>query len=63
MAADSLDKGDAWDQRDYTGRLLTDVELPWQTDTSTFPMEPEADSVGISKKMLEKYGGSSLGSV
>ena len=61
MAADSLDKGYAWDQRDYTARLLTDVELPWQTDTSTFPVEPEGDAVGTSKKLLEKYGGSTHG--
>ena len=63
MAADSLDKGYAWDQRDYTTRLLTEVELPWQTDTSTFPVKPEADPIETSKTMIKKYGESSDASV
>lgn len=56
MAADSLDKGYEWDQRNYAARLLTEVELPWQTDTTTFPVEPEADPIATSKKMIKKYG-------
>ena len=58
MASDSLEKGYEWDQRDYTARLLTEVELPWQTNTSTFPVEPEADPIATSHTMIKKYGGS-----
>ena len=58
MAADALDKGYAWDQRDYTTRLLSEVELPWQTNTSTFPIKPEADPIATSQHMIKKYGGS-----
>ena len=58
MATDALDKGYAWDQRDYSTRLLREVELPWQTDTSLFPVEPEADPIATSQKMFKKYGGS-----
>ena len=31
------------------------VELPWQTDTTTFPVEPEADPIATSKAMIKKY--------
>ena len=54
----SPEKGYEWDQRDYTARLLTEVELPWQTNTSTFPVEPEADPIATSHTMIKKYGGS-----
>jgi hypothetical protein len=52
------EKGYEWDQRDYTARLLTEVELPWQTNTSAFPVEPEADPIATSHTMIKKYGGS-----
>ena len=57
MAEESLTKGYAWEQGLYTSRLLTEVELPFQTNTTTFPVEPEADPIATSQTMIKKYGG------
>ena len=46
-----------WDQRAYTSAMLTTVEEPWQTDRTSFPVEPEADALVVSKAMHAKYGG------
>eukprot|EP00976_Prorocentrum_cordatum_P106248 1194413-Prorocentrum_minimum.AAC.1 len=32
------------------------VELPWQRDTTTFPVTPMEDAVDVSKALSEKYG-------
>jgi hypothetical protein len=56
MATESLNKKFQWDQRRYTAELLTTVEEPWQTNTSTFPVEPEADVVSVSQQLFAKYG-------
>ena len=57
MATDSLSKKYEWDQRRYTEELQLTVEEPWQTDRTTFPVEPEADAVTVSHAMHTKYGG------
>ena len=45
-----------WDQRAYTAAMLAQVEEPWQTDRTSFPVEPEADAIAVSKAMHAKYG-------
>ena len=50
-------KGAGWDQRAYSEAVLSQVEEPWQTDRTSFPVEPEADAIDVSKAMHAKYGG------
>ena len=53
-------KGAGWDQRAYAEAVLSQVEEPWQTDRRSFPVEPEADAIEVSKAMHAKYGGGGL---
>ena len=57
MSEAALKAKTGWDQRAYAEKLLTDVEEPWQLDRTSFPVEPEADAVAVSKAMHAKYGG------
>ena len=52
----SLKERKPWDQGAFNEELLKQVELPWQTDTTTFPVEPESDAVATCRAMQEKYG-------
>mgnify|MGYP002174309542 CR=1 FL=1 len=45
-----------WAQAAYAKKVLAEVELPWQTDTTQFPSAPESDAVATSNEMHAKYG-------
>jgi len=56
MANESLQKQYQWDQSRYAQALLTQVELPWQTENTSYPTAPESDVIATSKAMKVKYG-------
>jgi hypothetical protein len=47
-----------WDQQLYQQWVLERVELPWQTDTTTFPVVPTRDAVAVAEKMFARYAAS-----
>ena len=52
----SLKERKPWDQGAFEEALLEQVELPWQTDTTAFPVAPEYDAVATCRAMQAKYG-------
>merc|ERR1719273_1115936 len=55
MALDCLHFHNIWNQSNYTNINFNSVELPWQTDTTTFPTKPEFDAVELVTTLFAKY--------
>lgn len=56
-AMNSLANGTAWKDvnAEYCSDMFLKVALPWQTDTTTYPVAPEGDAVAVSQKLIAKY--------
>ena len=47
--------GSKWNQNTYQANVLTQVELPWSNDTTSFPSQPEHDLLEIIGALHDKY--------
>ena len=55
LQADEMSPETSWNQTAYAEAVLAQVELPWQTNTESFPSEAEADALVVSRAMHAKY--------